>query len=96
MNFLTVFDTHCFSFSFCIFVASDLLKMMIYSEFCKIKAETSLSLKCSAFFNTITLMFSKVNAKIRVQTSHGAFSKYFLPLFLQEISSNLLLVVGHN
>lgn len=82
MNFLIMFDTHCFSFSFCTFFPSDLFKMMIYSEFCKTKAQISLSLKCSAFFNTITSVLSNLKIKIGADTSHSALSGDLLPLFL--------------
>lgn len=82
MNFLIMFDTHCFSFRFCIFFPSDLLKMMIYSEFCNTKAQVSLSLKCSTFFNAITSVLSNLKVKIRSGTSYTALSGDLLPLFL--------------
>lgn len=94
MNFLIMFDTHWFSFSFCIFFLSDLFKIMIYSVLCKTKIQISLFLKWSTFFNTITSVLSNFKIKIRADTSHSALSGDLLSLFL--VSSNLLLIVNHN
>lgn len=94
MNFLIMFDTPWFSFSFCIFFLSDLFKIMIYSVLCKTKIQISLFLKWSAFFNTITSVPSNFKIKIRADTSHSALSGDLLSLFL--VSGNLLLIVNHN
>lgn len=58
---------------------SDLFKRMVYFEFCKTKAQNSLSFKCSAFPSTIASALSSLEIKVTADTSSTGD---LLPLFL--------------